>query len=205
MVEFTAIEISTNLKDELQKKATEKNTNIDNIIKLALVENEELKKKPSNFYDTSKVSSKANKDKDGNIKSYSFSTAIPKPVLNKLGLTKGQLLYWDIDDNKIIITPEVIPTPAPEEESIGAGNTILKETLFNAQGKFYYGNCVNILNWLDMDKPKKEKLQHFKKAYKDFDDTDKARYKNLILYLLDYPLKQEEHEILNEVYEEINK
>lgn len=44
MVEYTQIQISTNLKDELQQMATDKNTDIDNIIKLALVENQQLRK-----------------------------------------------------------------------------------------------------------------------------------------------------------------
>ena len=121
MENYTPIEISTNLKEKLEKMAIDKNTNIDNIIKLALVENQQLKKKPDNYIDTSKISSKKNK---GN--SYTFTTVIPKPILNKVGLTKGQILYWDIDDNKIIITPEVKPVPTPELESIGAGNDNVK-------------------------------------------------------------------------------
>lgn len=202
MVDYTQIEISTNLKEQLQNMATEKNTDIDNVIKLALVENTQLKKKPDNFMDTSKVSSKANKDKDGNIKSYSFSTAIPKPILNKLGLTKGQVLYWDIDEYKIIITPEVTPVPVPEEESIGAGFEILNNFLFK-NNTSYSGLCTNILVELQKDGTPEDKAKELVKRYKATDNKDS--YKQLVLYLLDYPTSPENHEILQNVYDEITK
>lgn len=201
----TNIEISTQLKTKLENLATEKNTNIENVIKLALVENEELKKKPNNFYDTSKVSSKANKDKDGNIKSYSFSTAIPKPVLNKLGLTKGQILYWDIDEYKIIITPEVKPTPVPEEESIGAGYEILNDMLIN-ENKAPYTNSFNFIREiLNLKETDEDKVNFLVERYNS-NKTDKDGFKKVVLYLLDYPANlPNQYEILGEVYEEINK
>lgn len=217
MVDNTQIEISTNLKEILQKQATEKNTDIDNIIKLALYENQQLKKKPDNYYDTSKVSSKANKDKDGNIKSYSFSTAIPKPVLNKLGLTKGQLLYWDIDDYKIIITPEVNATPTPEEASINAGNDIFKEMLFTGYTNFYIGALNKIKSELEIPENKKtntDKVNALLDYYNNIVGNkrygsllrEKEDFKKLLLYLLDYPLNlPNQYEILSQVYEEITK
>lgn len=209
MVDYTQIEISTNLKTELQKMATDKNTDINNVIKLALVENEELKKKPNNFYDTSKVSSKANKDKDGNIKSYSYSTAIPKPILNKLGLTKGQVLYWDIDEYKIIITPEVKPTPVPEEESIQAGYDILQDMLINGNTTHYlrvYEVIVEILN-IPTDKVTTNSkvtqiLNYCKNEFTNYMDE----VSQVVKFLLDYPLNlPDQYEILGEVYEEITK
>ena len=57
----------------------------------------------NNYLTNTKVSA----SKNGKSKSYTYSTVIPKPILNKIKLVKGQVLYWDIDDNKIIITPEV--------------------------------------------------------------------------------------------------
>lgn len=218
MVDNTQIEISTNLKEILQKQATEKNTDIDNIIKLALYENQQLKKKPDNYYDTSKVSSKANKDKDGNIKSYSFSTAIPKPVLNKLGLTKGQLLYWDIDDYKIIITPEVNATPTPEEASINAGNEILNDMLFNGKSDYYTGPVSLIKKVLNNEKPElktnEDKIEYLVNYYNDILGDrrqgiikyNQNGFKQVVLYLLDYPLNlPNQYEILSQVYEEITK
>lgn len=209
MVDYTQIEISTNLKTELQKMATDKNTDINNVIKLALAENEELKKKPNNFYDTSKVSSKANKDKDGNIKSYSYSTAIPKPILNKIGLTKGQVLYWDIDEYKIIITPEVKPTPVPEEESIQAGYDILQDMLINGNTTHYlrvYEVIVEILN-IPTDKVTTNSkvtqiLNYCKNEFTNYMDE----VTQVVKFLLDYPLNlPDQYEILGEVYKEITK
>ena len=209
MVDYTQIEISTHLKEILQKQATEKNTDIDNVIKLALAENEELKKKPNNFYDTSKVSSKANKDKDGNIKSYSYSTAIPKPILNKIGLTKGQVLYWDIDEYKIIITPEVKPTPVPEEESIQAGYDILQDMLINGNTTHYlrvYEVIVEILN-IPTDKVTTNSkvtqiLNYCKNEFTNYMDE----VTQVVKFLLDYPLNlPDQYEILGEVYKEITK
>ena len=63
--------------------------------------------KPDTYLTESKVSGKSNKNKKGEITSYTYSTVIPKPILNKIKLVKGHVLYWDIDDDKIIITPEV--------------------------------------------------------------------------------------------------
>lgn len=204
MVDNTQIEISTDLKEKLQKLATEKNTDIENAIKLALEENKQLKN-PEVFLDTSKVSSKANKDKKGNIKSYSFSTAIPKSVLNKLGLTKGQLLYWDTDKNKIIITPEVQPTPAPEEASIQAGYEILNDMLINGN-KIPYTNNVNFIKEiLNLEKPKEEKVELLITRYNS-DKTEKDGFKKVVIYLLDYPLNlPDQYEILQAVYDEITK
>ena len=217
MVDNTQIEISTDLKEKLKKLATEKNTDIGNAIKLALEENKQLKN-PDNFLDTSKVSSKANKDKNGNIKSYSFSTAIPKPVLNKLGLTKGQLLFWDTDENKIIITPEVQPTPVPEEVSIQAGTEIFNDMLFNGKTDIYKTPLNSIIQVLSDKKPNvktnEEKVNFLVNQYKTvYSDKrngivkDNQRgFKQVVLYLLDYPLNlPDQYEILNEVTDKITK
>lgn len=213
MVEYTPVQISTNLKDELQKMATDKNTDIDNVIKLAIVENQQLRKKPDNFIDTSKVSSKKNK---GN--SYSFSTAIPKPILNKLGLTKGQILYWDIDDYKIIITPEVKAVPTPELESIEAGNEIFTDMLFNGKSTIYTTPLNSIIEVLSDKKPNiktnEDKINFLVTQYREVYSNrrngivkDNQRgFKQVVKYLLDYPLNlPNQYEILREVYEEINK
>ena len=206
MVDNTQIEISTNLKEKLEKLATEKNTDIDNVIKLVFEENEQLKKNPENFLDTSKVSSKANKDKNGNIKSYSFSTAIPKPVLNKLGLTKGQVLYWDTDDYKIIITPEVNTVTTPEEASIQAGYEILSDFIVN--GNNHYGSyATTIIGKLKSKQSKEDTIENLITDYKnELKEEYKKEYIKVVTYLLDYPLNiPDQYEILREVYDEITK
>lgn len=213
MVEYTQIQISTNLKDNLEKMAINKNTDIDNVIKLALVENQQLRKNPDNYIDTTKVSSKKNK---GN--SYSFSTAIPKPILNKLRLTKGQILYWDIDENKIIITPEIKPLPTPEEDSIKAGYEILNDMLINGKASIYTTPFNSIVEVLSDKKPNvktnEDKINflvtQYKTVYSDrrngiIKDNQRG-FKQVVLYLLDYPLNlPNQYEILKEVYEEITK
>ena len=218
MVEYTKVDISTNLKDKLQKMATDKNTDIDNIIKLALVENTELKKKPNNYLDTSKISGKDNKNSKGEVTSISYSTAIPKTVLNKLGLTKGQILYWDIDDYKIIITPEVKPVTTPEEASIQAGTEMFNDMLFNGMASIYTTPLNSIIKVLSDKKPNvktdEEKVNFLVNQYKTvYSDKrngivkDNQRgFKQVVLYLLDYPLNiPQQFEILREVYNEITK
>ena len=205
MENYTPIEISTNLKDELQKMATDKNTDIDNVIKKTLVENQQLRKKPDKYIDTTKVSSKKNK---GN--SYSFSTAIPKPILNKIGLTKGQILYWDINDNKIIITPEVKTVPTPELENIEAGIDILTDILENKNHVYYTGAYGFILGVLNGNSSKDDKLKSILNDYNELKTNEnsklyRAGFKKVVLYLLDKPLDIVNHEILKEIYEEINK
>ena len=205
MVEKTQVQISTNLKNDLEKKAKANNTDIDNIIKVLMLENEDLKKNPSNYYDKTIISAKDNKNKKGEVTSTSYSTAIPKPILNKLGLQKGQVLYWDIDEYKIIITPELIPKATPEEESIQAGNEILTElfTWGNPVSQTYSKWILPILKNTEFDKDTKiKKLLKYK---------DKYLFKELITYLLDYPLYNfdkpvpDQYEIVQEVYNEITK
>ena len=186
----TNIQIDNNLKETLNNLANERNTDINTVIKLLMVENEELKKAPNNYLTTTKIS----KNKS------TYSTVIPAPVKNKLGLEPKQLLYWDIDNNKIIITPEINPAPAPEEESITAGFEILNDFLFN--GNSQYGtiakDILNILNNKGFDKRRKlRKLKNHKLRLT-------PSYKLVVSYLLDYPLTPENNEILKEIYEEIN-
>jgi len=160
----------------------EKNTNIEN--------------SKTGYLAESKVS-KSNNNKG---KSFTYSTVIPKPIVNKFGLDKGRKLYWDINELSIVITPEL-----PEDKSIQAGYDMLTDILERQQGTFYSGNFVNIINWLDMDKPENEKIKHFKKTYKEFDEVDKTKYVRLLTYLLDYPLTPEAHRILKEAYNQITQ
>lgn len=102
MENYKPVNLSPNLIKELEDIANSKNTDIDNTIKLLLLENRELKN-PS-FLTTTKVS----KNKS------TFSTVIPAPIKNKFNLSKGQVLYWDIEENKIIITPQIITDDLPE-------------------------------------------------------------------------------------------
>jgi len=186
----TNIQIDNNLKETLNNLANERNTDINTVIKLLMVENEELKKAPNNYLTTTKIS----KNKS------TYSTVIPAPVKNKLGLEPKQLLYWDIDNNKIIITPEINPAPAPEEESITAGFEILNDFLFNGNSQYstIAKDILNILNNKGFDKRRKlRKLKNHKLRLT-------PSYKLVVSYLLDYPLTPENNEILKEIYEEIN-
>lgn len=186
----TNIQIDNNLKETLNNLANERNTDINTVIKLLMVENEELKKAPNNYLTTTKIS----KNKS------TYSTVIPAPVKNKLGLEPKQLLYWDIDNNKIIITPEVNPVSTPEEESITAGYEILKDFLINGNNQYstIAKDILNILNNKGFDKRRKlRKLKNHKLRLT-------PSFKLVVSYLLDYPLTPENNEILKEIYEEIN-
>lgn len=218
MVEYTKVDISTNLKDELQKLATDKNTDIDNIIKLLMVENEEIKTKPANYLADTKVSTKDNKNKKGEVTSQTYSTVIPKPIVSKLGLETQQLLYWDIDEYKIVITPEVNPVPTPEEASIQAGTEIFNDMLFNGKTDIYKTPLNSITQVLSDKEPNvktnEEKVNFLVNKYKTvYSDKrngivkDNQRgFKQVVLYLLDYSLNlPDQYEILREVYNEIIK
>ena len=52
----TNIQIDNNLKETLNNLANERNTDINTVIKLLMVENEELKKAPNNYLTTTKIS-----------------------------------------------------------------------------------------------------------------------------------------------------
>lgn len=204
----------TKLIEELKTLATEKNTNIDTVIKLLMAENNQLKKKPDNFLTTTKVS----RSKNGKSKAFTYSTVIPKPILNKFNLEKGQVLYWDIDDNKLIITPEVRPMAVPEEASIQAGTEMFKDMLFNGKASIYTTPLNTITRVLSDEKPNiktiEEKVNYLVKQYREVYSSkrngivkDNQRgFKQVVLYLLDYPLNlPNQYEILTEVYEEITK
>lgn len=161
--------------------------------------------KPNNYIADSKVSAKDNKNSKGKVTSKSYSTVIPKPILTKLGLQKGQLLYWDInDENNIIITPEINPVPTPEEASIEAGFDILNDMLIKGNTSKYtepYNKIVDTLKSSITDDDKVKTLLEF---YSN--NTSPAGFKRVVLYLLDYPLNlPSQFEILREVYNEITK
>jgi len=161
--------------------------------------------KPNNYIADSKVSAKDNKNNKGEVTSKSYSTVIPKPILTKLGLQKGQLLYWDInDENNIIITPEINPVPTPEEASIEAGFDILNDMLIKGNTSKYtepYNKIVDTLKSSITDDDKVKTLLEF---YSN--NTSPAGFKRVVLYLLDYPLNiPQQFEILREVYNEITK
>ena len=95
-LEYENIKVSKSTKDFLEDQSKRYNTDLDNVIKLMKLENESLKA-PKNYLTTTKVS----KNKS------TFSTVIPAPIKNKFDLEKGQILYWDIQDNCIILTPDM--------------------------------------------------------------------------------------------------
>ena len=187
MTDYKPVNLSTNLVEELEDIAKSKNTDIDNTVKLLLIENQELKN-PS-YLTTTKVSQ--NKT--------TFSSVIPAPIKNKFNLTKGQVLYWDIEENKIIITPEVKGEDLPETPSINAGGDILRDVIFNNNNK--YGiQAKDIIRGLDKSEP----LNYFMEDYKASNDKDQEAYKNIILYLLDQPLEPQKLDTLQEILKEID-
>lgn len=192
----------TKLLEELKTLATERGTNIETLIKLLMAENNQLKNKPDNYITETKVS----RSKNGKGKTYTYSTVIPKPILNKFNLEKGQVLYWDIDENKLIITPEVRPIAVPEEASIQAGNEILNDFIINSNNH-YCTYSSTIISRLNSQKTKEDKIESLVYDYKmENREEYKGYYKKVVLYLLDYPLNiPDQYEILREVYEEINK
>ena len=197
----------TQLIEELNTLATERGTNIETLIKLLMAENNQLKNKPDNYITETKVS----RSKNGKGKTYTYSTVIPKPILNKFNLEKGQLLYWDIDENKLIITPEVRPMAVQEEASIQAGTEMLNDWLINNNGKYYINPVETIKNVLTTPNEVQSKEDKVKKLLYNYNDIyrtpeEKEGFKKVVLYLLDYPLNlPNQYEILTEVYEEINK
>ena len=175
--------------------------------------------KPETYLTESKVSAKDNKNKKGEVTSQSYSTVIPKPILTKLGLQKGQVLYWDIlEENKIIITPEINTVPTPEEASINAGNEILNDMLFNGKSDYYTSPVSLIKKVLNNEKPElktnEDKIEYLVNYYNDILGDrrqgiikyNQNGFKQVVLYLLDYPLNlPNQYEILSQVYEEITK
>ena len=105
-LEYETIQVSKDTKEYLESQAKRFNTDLDNTIKLLKLENESLKA-PKNYLTTTKVS----KNKS------TFSTVIPAPIKNKFNISKGQVLYWDIKDNCIILTPEMTSQETPEDQA----------------------------------------------------------------------------------------
>lgn len=164
--------------------------------------------KPNTYLTESKVSAKDNKNKKGEVTSQSYSTVIPKPILTKLGLQKGQILYWDIDDEKnIIITPEINPIPVPEEASIEAVFNIFNDMLINGNTAPYKQALDTIKNNLtNTDTSNEDKVKSLVMEYNNIPAEDKDGFKQVVLYLLDYPLNiPSQFEILREVYNKITK
>ena len=196
MVTYENVNLSTNLVKELEDIAKSKNTDIDNTVKLLLIENKELKN--SSYLTTTKIS----KNKS------TYSSVIPAPIKNKFNLEKGQVLYWDIEDNKIIITPDVISDDLPETPSLEAGFTILKDVLENGNQKYYSNAYQFILRTLNNNDGEEIQINTILADYntlKDGIDSKKYQegYKKVITYLLDQPLEPNKHGVLNEVLKQI--
>lgn len=190
---YKKVKLNTNLVKELEEIAKSNNTDINQAIGLILSENEEYK--TPRFLTSTKIS----KNKS------TYSSVIPAPIKNKFGLEKGQVLYWDIEDNKIIITPEPNYNDLPETPSLEAGNDILQDFLLNNNN--HYGTyATNIISQLrQTNKPNEEIIENILLDY-NLPTNDKEGYKKVILYFLDYPLDiPNQYEILQEVYNQITK
>ena len=134
---------------------------------------------------------------------------ITKTKLTKLGLQKGQVLYWDIlEENKIIITPEINTVPTPEEASIEAGSDILNDMLFNNNSRHYLPALERITQTLkSTDLDTESKVNDLVRYYNNINPNTKESingFEKVVLYLLDYPLNiDNQFEILREVYDQI--
>lgn len=182
------VQLDKDLINQLETLANEKQTDINNLIKLILLENEEYKN-PS-YLTTTKVS----KNKS------TFSTVIPAPIKNKFNLSKGQVLFWDIGDNQIIITPDITRDDLPETPSLEAGEDILKDMLFNGNSK-YSKVLKDIFTELESNQEDKTIIDNI---YLNYDGSNsEEEYKKVITYLLDYPLDITKHTILKEVQNKI--
>ena len=135
-------------------------------------------------------------------KTGSYSTVIPKAIINKFGLKKGQQLGWDIDTPFTIkITPEL-----PEEASIEAGNQIFKDMFLNGNTAPYTEALATIKARLtDPDTSKEEKVKSLVMEYNQIPDKD--GFKQVVLYLIDYPIPDidnpDQYEIMEKVYNQI--
>ena len=145
---------------------------------------------------------KVSKSNNGKGKSFTFSTVIPKVIVTKFGLDKGTKLYWDIKDLSIIVTPEL-----PETKSMEAGLDILQDMLINENKTPYSQAIGTIKNRLtNPDTSNEEKIKSLVRNYNNIPAKDKDGFKQVVLYLLDYPLNiPDQYEILQEVYDQITK
>ena len=145
---------------------------------------------------------KVSKSNNGKGKSFTYSTVIPKVIVTKFGLDKGRKLYWDIDDGKILINPEL-----PEEASINAGNEIFTDMFINGNISRYREPLDTIKTKLsNSDITKEDKINNLVEHYNTIVvNTDgKDEFKKVVLYLLDYPLNlPDQYEILQAVYDKI--
>ena len=182
------VQLDKDLINQLETLANEKQTDINNLIKLILLENEEYKN--SSYLTTTKVSKNKN----------TFSTVIPAPIKNKFNLSKGQVLFWDIGDNQIIITPDITRDDLPETPSLEAGEDILKDMLFNGNSK-YSKVLKDIFTEMESNKDDKTIIDNIYLNYNG--SNSEEEYKKVITYLLDYPLDITKHSILKEVQNKI--
>lgn len=158
--------------------------------------NTKLEKTKNGYLTESKVS----KSRNGKSQSYTYSTVIPKPIVNKFGLDKGRKLYWDINERSIVITPEL-----PEDKSIEAGLDILNDFIINGNNH-YSTYSKTILSKLQQDRDPEEIVEDLVQDYKlENRDDYKEYYTKVVTYLLDYPTAPDQYEILKEVYNQITQ
>lgn len=159
-------------------------------------DNTKLEKTKNGYLTESKVS----KSRNGKSQSYTYSTVIPKPIVNKFGLDKGRKLYWDINERSIVITPEL-----PEDKSIEAGLDILNDFIINGNNH-YSTYSKTILSKLQQDRDPEEIVEDLVQDYKlENRDDYKEYYTKVVTYLLDYPTAPDQYEILKEVYNQITQ
>ena len=112
-----------------------------------------------------------------------------------------QNLYWIIENDKIVITPETEPDKSQE-----AGNEILNDIIFND-----VTNYSTIANGILVQLNKAGKLpdETIKETILDSYENDnpdfKAYYKNIVNYLLGNITDSKQLEILKEINDEITK
>ena len=148
------------------------------------------------YYDTTIVSA----NKKG-----THSTVIPKPILKKLGLQKGQVLGWDIKGNDIVITPmgnDLILADTLTDE-------ILRDMLSTNRFNQYYTHYSSIMGILDKSKDElsnEDKLAKLNIYFGNqlFDTEDEQeRFMRVVKYLLLSDLPKAHHNILTKFYKNL--
>ena len=91
MVQQTRLRINTDIVEKLETMR-EEGQDLNQVIETLI--NNQSKAKTNNFIAKTKISKSDT----------TLSTVIPSPIKTKFGLDKGQVLFWDIKENKIIIS-----------------------------------------------------------------------------------------------------
>ena len=91
MVPITRLKLNTEIVDKL-KSMKQEGQDLNQVIETLI--NNQSKANTNNYIAKTKISKSDT----------TLSTVIPSPIKTKFGLDKGHILFWDIKENKIIIS-----------------------------------------------------------------------------------------------------